>query len=500
MHKLATLIFIALLFVVDAKADTYFVGFTDKAGCQYTLDHPETFLSERAIERRAKQNIAVDSTDLPVSALYLDSLRRIGVSIVHTTRWLNGATVTLPGNLTATSLKALGFIDIVQCTKRDGLIPIVPPMSKGLPVTAAWQQANATATDYAAEYIAMLRLDSLHSLGYHGQGIRIGVIDNGFLNVNSLSVYSQARDHIISAADIVNTQGSIYDTGSHGAMVLALIAGMVDDTIIGTATKAEYCLYRAEDDDSESMKEADNVVRALEMADSAGVDIATISLGYYEFDDTTSNYTYADMNGRIARCSRAATMAANKGMLVCVAAGNEGDKEWHYIDSPADAEDILTVGGVEGNREYSRFSSLGPTSDMRIKPDICAMATAVPIYYPTDFARHNGTSFASPAIAGAAACLWSALPQLTAQQLRETIIRHSDRYSNPDNQYGYGIPDMTAAYYEIAAEVESPKPTEDNNITAVYTINGIYCGNDLNRLGHGIYIVRLAGSVRKIMK
>ncbi|MBR1807996.1 MAG: S8 family serine peptidase [Paludibacteraceae bacterium] len=478
------------------RANTWFVGFRDKNGTTGKIDNPSEYLSERALERRQAQGISIDSTDLPVSRIYTDSLKALGVRILYTIKWLNGAVITADTSFNADVILKLEFVNMVQLTKRDN-IPISAAARRKL------HEENSSvslmpATEAIREYENMLHLDSLHKLGFHGQGKMISILDNGFALADKLPWFVHSRKNVAATFDIVKPDGNVYDSGTHGAMVFSVISGVKEDTIIGTASEASYCLFHTEDDTSESLLEPDNMVRAFEIADSIGTDIITSSLGYNLFDDSLSNFTYQDMDGKTARCSRAATIAADKGILVCIAAGNEANKPWHYICAPADAEEILTVGGVDLNLQHSTFSSAGPSVDGRIKPDVCALGTGVPIYYD-GFKRSNGTSFATPIIAGAAASLWSALPELTVKQLRERIIHYSDRYKNPDNEYGYGIPNLIAAYYDTPTGI-TYTTTDENKSIAIYNINGNYLGGDTNVLPKGIYIVRQNGEVRKIVK
>jgi len=217
---------------------------------------------------------------------------------------------------------------------------------------------------------------------------------------------------------------------------------------LGAATEADYYLIRSEEAETESPKEMDNLVAALEKADSLGTNVFSVSLGYAYFDHLDWSLDYSMLDGKTTRVSRAATIAARKGMLVCVAAGNEGNKDWHWINAPADADSILTVGAVNVDSIIGSFSSYGPSADNRIKPEVCAVGVRAALLGVDGNLRYaNGTSFATPLLAGLAATLWSALPNENAMQIRERIIRSADRFNNPDrNQYGYGIPNAYAAY------------------------------------------------------
>ena len=313
------------------------------------------------------------------------------------------------------------------------------------------------AATYTQRQLALYNLLPLHELGYHGQGILMSVCDGGFTNANTLSCFRQEQElgHFDFTDDIDDFYGY---TGDHGTNCLSSISGIAEG-YLGAATEADYYLMRSEEAETESPKEMDNLVAALEKADSLGTNVFSVSLGYAYFDHSEWSLDYSMLDGKTTRVSRAATIAARKGMLVCVAAGNEGNKDWHWISAPADADSILTVGAVNVDSIIGSFSSYGPSADNRIKPEVCAVGVKAALLGVDGNLRYaNGTSFATPLLAGMAATLWSALPNESAMQIRERIIRSADRYNNPDrNQYGYGIPNAYAAYLgQTTAITETP--------------------------------------------
>ncbi len=407
----------------------YFVSFTDKAGSA-----PVPF-SERAQEQRTRWHIPTDSLDYIVSPFYLDSIQRLGGTICHTSRWFNGATVEMDTE-TAQRVSACRFVRSVEMTRDN------------TQANTLIRRRKQSQIDYglAQEQIDLYNLSPLHQAGFEGQGILMAICDGGFYNANTASFLDPSR--LLGHFDLTDdTYGFFSQTGEHGTECLSVIAGKTDN-FYGSATRADYYLMRSEENDTESPKEMDNLIAALEKADSLGVNVFSVSLGYYEFDNAQWNLTYSDMDGITTRCSRAATIAARKGMLVCVAAGNEGNKPWYYIDVPADADSILAVGAVTPQGSIAAFSSRGPSSDGRTKPDVCAVGSGTCLLHPdlTSPFYGNGTSFACPLIAGMAASLWSALPDENAMQIRNRIIRSADRYTSPDTNYGYGIPDAWTAY------------------------------------------------------
>jgi len=415
----------------------WFVSFTDKGGSERLA------LSETALAMRQAHGIAIDSLDYAVSDVYLDSIRSAGARIFHTSRWLNGATVEADAN-TIQRIENLSFVKNVEQT-RDDTRPSLLLQQKRDKQRETAQTANY---GYAKEQLELYNLLPLHEAGFKGQGIRMAIIDGGFQNVNTLPAFDSVRHQLIDCYDFTDDTYDFFgETGSHGTMCLSTIAARIEN-YEGAAMLAQYYLMRTEEYDTESPKELDNWVSAIELADSLGIHITSTSLGYSEFDNEAYNLTYADMNGVNTRGSRAATIAARKGMLVLVAAGNEGNKPWKYITAPADADSILTVGAVNSQSEIGYFSSYGPTWDGRVKPEVCAVGWSTALVNPNDgyVVWGNGTSFACPLLAGMAACLWSALPHESAIHIRERIIRSADRFTTPNDRYGYGIPDAWAAY------------------------------------------------------
>ena len=415
--------------------NVFFVSFTDKP------EKSAAALSPRAVEQRAKWDIPTDAMDYPVAHLYVDSLRRMGAKVFHTSRWFNGATVEMSDEL-ASKVQALDFVDAVEMT-RDNSESLYA--SKRRVITR--EETSDDPGIITEQQLGLYNLLPLHEAGFEGEGILMAVCDGGFYNANILTCFRQEQElgHFDFTDDAVDIYGH---TGTHGTECLSTISGST--TIYkGAATKANYYLMRSEESKTESPKEMDNLVVALETADSLGVNVFSVSLGYAYFDnDKWSLNKNTDLDGKTTRVSRAATIAARKGMLVCVAAGNEGNNAWRTISVPADADSILTVGAVSTWGEIGDFSSHGPSSDGRIKPEVCAVGVWTQLIHPGgNVVASNGTSFATPLLAGLAASLWSALPDENAMQIRSRIIRSADRYLNPDTQqYGYGIPNAWKAY------------------------------------------------------
>ena len=453
---------------------TFFVQFANKEGSQ------QIALGPTALEKRAERGIAIDSTDYAVSPIYVDSLLSLGCLIHHTSRWLNGATIEADSNSIQT-ISQWAFVDSIYLTRSEAT-GATRRKAKGDEVM---RQEHTLQSNQQTE---QLNLHLLHEAGFHGQGITMAIIDGGFQNADSLAAFAPIREQILGVYDMTDDVDDIYgETGGHGTKCFSTIAAITPD-YFGTATAANYYLIRSEEHLTESPKEMDNWVAAIELADSLGVDIASTSLGYAMFDVEEFTLSYADMDGQSTRCSQAAQIASRKGMLLVVAAGNEGNKDWHYISAPADADSILTVGAVDIHDSIAAFSSWGPTADGRIKPEVCAVGYQTATINPIDnrVVWGNGTSFACPIIAGMAACLWSALPHANNMEIRERIIQSANRYSLPHDQYGYGIPNAWQAYQAALANIENIHQPNGNQAHK-QIINGelriIYQGKAYNIMG-----------------
>lgn len=447
----------------------YFVSFLDKP------EKTAPQLSERAWQQRAQWNIPTDQMDYPVCAAYQSKLREMGVKIHHKSRWFNGVTCEMDEK-TATKVKELQFVTNVEMTRMD------KDTSKGMPERKAkWlnEIQSEIAINYTDTQLSCFNLPILHEAGFEGQGILMAVCDGGFQNVNSLNCF-RSKEMELGHFDFTDDKEDFYsETGRHGTMCLSTITA-INESYYGAAVKAKYYLIRSEEYHTESPKEMDNLVAALEVADSLGVNVFSVSLGYAQFDEDTLDHSALD--GRSTRASIAATIAARKGMLVCAAAGNEGAKTWQSISVPADADSILTVGAVTSDSIIASFSSYGPSADGRIKPEVCAVGVKSALIVPDGTVSYaGGTSFSTPLVAGLAASLWSALPDENAMQIRQRIIRSADRFYHPDKQrYGYGIPDAWKAYTMKQEDLLSNNETVQPSILTAHK---------MLRRGH-IYIIR----------
>ncbi len=482
MKKLILFLFIfsgAQLFAQDK----YIVFLKDKANNPYTLSNPDEFLSQRAIDRRNTMGISLDLSDLPHTPAYLDGIRNTGAIILNKSKWLN--TVTIQANdVQAQAIVALPYINTIR--KVYGTNVFKSGHQNKFEKMGMSDQLNFDLSHYGESFnqLNMLKANLLHDQNYMGQGMVIAVIDAGFNTVNTHTAFEYLRNsgRILGTYDFVRNDPYIYGFHTHGTNVLSLMAAKVADTMIGLAPEAGYYLLRSEDAATEYIIEEYNWAAAAEYADSVGADIINTSLGYTTFDAPSQSHTYADMDGNTTPITIAADFAASKGMLVVNSAGNSGNDSWFYISAPADGDSVFAVGAVQPDRMIAGFSSRGPTSDQRIKPDVSAQgAPAFVAYGLSGFGFGSGTSFSSPIIAGFSACVWpiyrQAYPNNTAYDFMQFIKANSDRSANPDNEYGYGIPDAMQILFSLNVPIHTtkennfrlyPNPTSDDHIHLDY--------------------------------
>lgn len=452
-------IIILTLFVKDVfSQDRYVVFFTDKNNSPYAISNPLQFLSQRAIDRRNKAGINIDSSDLPVNQTYIQGLINAGANVLNVSKWFNAAIIQTSS---ATVLNAINQLPYVQSSNNVGRIKknansgvdkfaLDLPGNTSILKSASSNKSSSFSYGYAADQVNMLGLAQLHNLGYTGEGMIIAVLDAGFLDANIMTCFDSlfANNRVLYTWDFVDHESNVYNDHYHGAAVLSCIAANVPDTLIGTAPNASFILLRSEDANSEYIIEEYNWSVAAEFADSAGADVINSSLGYTVFDDPAQDHFYADMNGDTNPISIAADNAAKKGMIVVNSAGNEGNSFWNYISAPADADSILAIGAVDFSGTYASFSGNGPSYDGRVKPDVAAMGQNTWLYTPysnNQVTQGNGTSFSSPVMAGAVTCLWQAWSSKTNMDIIQAVKRSASQYSNPDTLLGYGIPNFTLA-------------------------------------------------------
>lgn len=462
MNKIKTIIITCLLFSTVSSINAqlpgkYWVKFKDKNFSPYSVGIPSAYLSARSIARRTNQGIAIDITDIPVNQTYINQVNATGAQVFECSKWINAAIVIITNTVQLTAINSLTCVlnsspvGRYIKTKTDEEV-VVDINNQSIKKTA-----NVTSYNYGPSYtqVSQIGADCMHDLGYRGQGMVIAVIDAGFDQADVNPVFDSLRNEgrILGTRDYVQGNTSVYEDYLHGANCLSLMAGNSPGNLIGTGPKASYWLLRSEEAATEKIIEECNWVVAAEFADSVGADITTTSLGYTTFDLASQNHVYADLNGRTAVASIAATMAVRKGIFVLNAAGNEGGCGtpgptcWNFVGVPADADSICTVGAVNGSGVHANFSSVGPTADGRIKPDLSSMGQGSYVCNPGyAFSSGNGTSYATPILAGAVACLWQAHPNRTNMAILNALKATATQSLTPDNSYGWGIPNICLAH------------------------------------------------------
>ena len=477
MKKLSFL----LLFVVASlfaqaqiATDIYWVQFKDKANSPYSIDNPEAYLSDRALQRRANLGIAIDEYDLPVNPQYLQAVANCGAEILNPSKWLNGVTVHVTDPAVIDAVNALDFVTTVRNCPNDLKAQELKEhwMAKEQSVAEASQSFRGFYGGGTTQ-ITQINGVALHDSGYWGEGVIIAVLDGGFVGTESHPVFDNMREEgrLLGTRDFVYGSTSVYSQSSHGTSCLSTMAAYVPNTFVGTAPKASYYLLHTEDGNSENIVEEYNWVSGAEYADSLGVDVCSTSLGYIDFDMSQWDHPQSHFDGHTAPASMGAEIAVSRGMICTTSAGNEGEP-WGggnqcTLGIPADAEHVLTVGAVDGDGQRAYFSSVGPTYDGRIKPDVMAMGEGTFVASSDgEYYNGNGTSFSNPVMAGAVACLRQARPYASVQEICDAVRACSNRASNPDSRYGYGIPDFSLALELLS--VEEPIGNTPAHIISVY--------------------------------
>lgn len=422
----------------------YWVAFHDKQGSAYSIFHPEEFLSSRALARRSRQGIVIEKNDLPVSRVYLDSLKTCGVRILYSSKWLNGCTLQTDSEIS----EQIGSLDFVKEVK------LIKPGITSKTMRSKWVDEQSTVDIDTSRYassvyqIGQLNGQFLHNQNYTGSGMQIAVLDAGFYKVNEFSAFDKlcVNGQILGTRDFVSPGNDLYGEYYHGMSVLSTMAVNLPGQYIGTAPDASYYLFRTEDVSSEYLIEELNWVVAAEYADSLGVDVINSSLGYFEFDDPSMNHRQEDMVGDVTMVTVGANTAVQKGMLVVSSNGNEANGSWHYVVAPADGTQVLGIGAVNKDGVLASFSSVGYPGSSFVKPNVVAMGwgTAV-VRINGTFGLSSGTSFSSPVLAGMAACLWQANPLARSSDIKKAIELSGSQYLHPDSLIGYGIPDFEIA-------------------------------------------------------
>lgn len=440
----------------------YRISLSDKNNSPYSISNPSVFLSQRALDKRARFNIAITEQDIPVNPQYIQQIKAIdaNIQVLCTSKWMNTVTVYCPDSTKPATISVLPFV--------TNVLPVADYDLQGMKKQLQTFENNYVSIvsnpakdsmadlDYGEGYrqIALHNGHLLHKEGFLGNGMLIAVFDAGWAGVDT-SVYFHPlfeNGQILGTRDLIPGRHNVFEGHYHGTIVTSTMAILAEGTLVGTAPKANYFFIRSEHPLSEELIEEDFWTQAAEIADSLGADVINSSLGYTTFRDfPQGDFTYEDVDGVTSIASRAATILGQKGVVVCVSAGNEGTSPWYHIGHPADAFDILAVGAANVMGHIAGFSSRGPSYDGRVKPDITSVGVNTTCIWPDDrLGEADGTSLACPVAAGLCACLWQALPEKTASEIMQIVRESSSCYNNPNDSLGYGIPDFYAAYQNHA--------------------------------------------------
>ena len=464
MKKLiVVLIGSCLLFTdIHAQFTRYVVKLKNKGGNPFSISAPTAYLSQKAIDRRTRYGVTLDSTDLPVTPSYTTQIAGVAnVTVLNVSKWHNSVSIQTADPNAITTINGLSFVQSVSAIAARSQNPTKEKLIiTDQPYTPSQRSTGITADyfNYGAGSLAEINLHKgqfLHNIGLRGQAMLIAVLDGGFFNYNILGAMDSIiiNNQVKDTWDFYSRNATVSDDHPHGMQCLSTIAAYIPGQFIGMAPKANFVLYRTEDVNSEYPIEEFNMVCGMERADSAGADVISASLGYSDFDNPAFNHSYADMNGNTTVAAVGADLAAKKGILFLNAAGNEGAAAWHYITTPADGDSVIAVAAVSTPGFVAPFSGYGPSSDGQIKPDMASVGfQALILSVSNTVTTGNGTSYACPKMAGLATILWQGFPEVNNMRIVRALREAGSTASSPDDRMGYGIPDLKSAFGTLLTE------------------------------------------------
>ena len=441
------------------NASCYRIYLSDKNNTPYTIDNPLAYLSQRAVDKRTRFNIPITEQDFPVNPQYKQQILALDadMQLLSVSKWMNTVTVYCPDSIVVPQILNLPFVDSIMAVGNYILHDAPVFQNPENPISLVHHSVSNSKDNidygYGIGQIVLLNGIPLHEEGFHGEGMLIAVIDGGFFGIETTSFYQELVNsgRFLGKYSLMPNFVDTLESGwseVHGTIVTSAIAANTNGELVGTAPAASYALIHSEWVGSEEIVEEDFWANAAEIADSIGADVINSSLGYRKFPDFPQNdITYENMDGVHSIASRCATILGQKGVIVCVAAGNDGNNDFYHISRPGDAFDILCVGACTADSIIADFSSRGYSYDGRVKPDITSQGVETACYYPNDMLSFaNGTSLATPVAAGLCACLWQSMPDYTSTEMMQFIRESGHLYNNPNPEYGYGIPNFYQIY------------------------------------------------------
>jgi serine protease AprX len=474
-----------------AQYSKHIIQLTDKKGTPHSIANPSTYLSAKSIARRAAHKLAIDSTDLPLTPAYLDSIAAVpNVVIYNKSKWLNQVLIRTNDAAALAKINSFPFVKSSKKVANNAATPA--PVNKFNEPVTSLDKPTMLGVKSPQDKLGILQPlnygnsfgqihihegEFLHNKGYTGKGIEMAVMDGGFSSYKSNPALDSVRlqGRILGTWDYVANEESVNEDHDHGSACFSIIAANRPGFIVGSAPHAGFWLFRTEDVYSEMPVEEQNWIAAAEFADSAGVQVFSTSLGYYDYDDPSLSYTHAQRDGNTAMITRAADLAAKKGILVMNSAGNSGRDpgDSKYVVVPADGDSVVAVGAVDVNGNIASFSSQGPNGAGKVKPNIVSVGVGTVFAPPSgNPAAGNGTSFSNPNMAGLIACLWQAFPERSNMDIIDAVQKSSNKYHSPDNFFGYGIPNFRKAYELLMAQSFKPAFSFSNAALALnWTMN-----------------------------
>lgn len=465
------LFFIALFLLLNnsqAQFTKYLVKLKNKGGNSFTLANPAAYLSQRAIDRRTRYSIAIDSTDLPVTAAYITAIRNIpNVTVLNISKWLNSVSIQTSDANAITAINALPFVQNVSGLAARTISNNIEPAGKfvnennftEIPASAA--KTNKTTADFfnygtnSFNEINLHKGQFLHNIGLRGQAMRIAVIDGGFFHYSILRAMDSAvaNGQFLDSFDFVAGETKVFEDDAHGMQCLSTIAANIPGQFVGKAPKANFLLYRTENVVGEFLLEEHNWVCGTERADSAGADVISTSLGYYiQFTPPSVDHPNSDMDGNKTMPAIGGDLAAKKGILVFASIGNDGNNPaaTHFLSTPSDGDSVMAIGAVNTSGAVGSFSSFGPSFDGQIKPDMSSVGVSAVVQSSSNtIGTNNGTSFACPNMAGMATCLWQGFTEFNNMKIANALRLAGSIASAPNDRIGFGVPDVKKALVEL---------------------------------------------------